>query len=86
MAAPEEVARGSGGWPLLLPSITMRNYYLFQLGFWLSCLAFINLETRRKDYAILFLHHVVTIMLVLFSYCCSYWKVGVVRMQAETLN
>ncbi|KAL8273486.1 hypothetical protein Esti_002552 [Eimeria stiedai] len=42
------------------------------------CLAFINVETKRKDYGILFLHHVLTITLVAFSYCCSYWKLGMV--------
>lgn len=78
MASDEELSRGSGGWPLLIPSLTTRNYYLFQLAFWFSCLAFINVETKRRDYAVLFLHHIVTIMLVMFSYCCSYWKVGVV--------
>lgn len=78
MASEEELSRGSGGWPLLLPSLITRNYYLFQLAFWMSCLAFINLETRRKDFSIMLLHHVVTIVLVLISYCCSFWKIGVV--------
>lgn len=78
MASPEELARGSGGWPLLLPTVVSRNYYLFQLSFWMSCLAFINAETKRKDYMVMFVHHVLTIVLVGFSYCCSYWKLGVV--------
>ncbi|KAL8426869.1 hypothetical protein Efla_002477 [Eimeria flavescens] len=49
------------------------------------CLAFINFETKRKDYAVLFLHHVVTIILVGFSYCCSYWKLGIVVLLLHDL-
>lgn len=85
MASPEEFARGSGGWPLLVPSVATRNYYLFQLAFWFSCLAFINVETKRSDYGILLLHHFLTVILVGFSYCCSYWKVGVVILMLHDM-
>ncbi|OEH74773.1 longevity-assurance protein domain-containing protein [Cyclospora cayetanensis] len=76
MASPEELSRGSGGWPLLVPSVPARNYYLCQLAFWITCLVFMNLETRRRDFGLFLLHHVLTITLVGLSYCCSYWKLG----------
>ncbi|XP_026193247.1 uncharacterized protein LOC34621671 [Cyclospora cayetanensis] len=78
MASPEELSRGSGGWPLLVPSVPARNYYLCQLAFWITCLVFMNLETRRRDFGLFLLHHVLTITLVGLSYCCSYWKLGTV--------
>jgi len=55
-----------------------RYYYLFELGFYVhSLIVHFLFEIRRSDYYILFLHHVVTIGLVWFSYVVGYWKIGI---------
>lgn len=52
-------------------------YYMFQLGFYFQgLLALVTFETRRKDFVELFLHHWVTIFLIIFSYCASQHRIG----------
>jgi len=52
-------------------------YYLFQLGFYVQGMyALLAFETKRKDFIELCVHHLVTIMLILFSYCGSQHRIG----------
>eukprot|EP01071_Lankesteria_metandrocarpae_P006047 Lankesteria_metandrocarpae@DN4222_c0_g1_i1.p1 len=71
-----EVAAGSEGWPLLSVSPTVSYFYRTQYAFWCSCVVFIWLETNRKDFVVLIIHHVATCSLILISYICSYWRIG----------
>jgi len=50
--------------------------YLVFLGFWFSCLLFLKLETIRKDFLVMVIHHLATIYLVGHSYLLNYWRVG----------
>ncbi|CBZ55469.1 hypothetical protein NCLIV_058920 [Neospora caninum Liverpool] len=73
-----EYALGSIGWPLLLPSVALRHYYLTQIAFWISCAVFLRIETRRSDHVVFIMHHASTVCLVGLSYACSYWRIGLV--------
>ncbi|KAJ1919542.1 Sphingosine N-acyltransferase lag1 [Mycoemilia scoparia] len=54
----------------------MKWYYLIQMGFWFQQIFVLNIEERRKDFLVMFAHHIVTCMLLVFSYWMSYTRVG----------
>lgn len=54
----------------------MKWYYLVQLAFWLQQILVVNVEEKRKDYAQMFTHHIITSALVIFSYAYYQTKVG----------
>lgn len=60
--------------------------YLVELGFWISCLFFMALETLRKDVVEMFVHHVTTISLVGLSYVYGFHQVGLVIMAVHDLG
>lgn len=51
-------------------------YYLAQLAFWLQQILVVNIEERRKDHWQMFTHHIVTSLLIIFSYGYYQTKVG----------
>ena len=52
-------------------------FYMFQLGFYFQGLyALIMFETRRKDFYELLIHHSVTILLIVMSYCAAQHRIG----------
>ena len=51
-------------------------YYLVQFAFWLQQIVVVNIEERRKDYAQMFTHHVITCALIFTSYGYHQSKVG----------
>jgi len=52
-------------------------YYMFQLGFYFQGLfALFMFETKRKDFLELCIHHFVTILLIVFSFCASQHRIG----------
>ena len=67
------------GWPHFIDYETSWIYFL-QLAFWLSCLAFMAVETVRKDFREMLVHHCSTITLVSLSYRYSYFRIGFVVM------
>ncbi|GAA5958078.1 hypothetical protein JCM3765_002801 [Sporobolomyces pararoseus] len=58
-----------------LPALT-KWYYLVQTAFWIQQIIVLNLEARRKDYAQMFAHHIITTLLVSFSYVLNFTRVG----------
>jgi hypothetical protein len=55
----------------------MNSYYFWELGFYLSgLLTHFTLETRRKDFLEMAIHHVVTIGLILFSHTLKLERLG----------
>lgn len=53
-------------------------YYLVQAAFWThqACILVLQLEKPRKDHKQLVFHHVVTLLLILISYCFHFTKIG----------
>ncbi|GAA6064339.1 hypothetical protein JCM10212_002315 [Sporobolomyces blumeae] len=58
-----------------LPALT-KWYYLVQTAFWIQQIIVLNLEARRKDYAQMFAHHIITVLLVSFSYVLNWTRIG----------
>ncbi|MED6180324.1 Ceramide synthase loh2 [Stylosanthes scabra] len=64
-------------WPNHELKSPVRFYYLMQCGFYIySIAAILTWETRRKDFAVMFSHHVITVMLIAGSYVTSFFRVG----------
>lgn len=56
------------------------SLYLFEFGFWFSCLGFLTVETIRKDAAEMALHHLATIALIGLSHLHGYHRFGFLIM------
>ncbi|KAF2843724.1 longevity assurance proteins LAG1/LAC1 [Patellaria atrata CBS 101060] len=54
----------------------MKWYYLVQFAFWIQQIIVVNIEERRNDYHQMFTHHIITCILMLFSYGYYQTKVG----------
>jgi len=53
-------------------------YYLAQLGWWFHQLYVIHSEKPRKDHWQMFAHHILSITLIISSYCMNYTRIGTV--------
>ncbi|KAF4652040.1 Ceramide synthase 6 [Perkinsus chesapeaki] len=58
-------------------SIALERYYLVEISFWCSCLAFIMIETIRSDFYQMIFHHFVTISLMVGSFYLGYHRIGI---------
>lgn len=54
----------------------MKWYLLTQLAFWIQQIFTVNIEERRKDYAQMFTHHVVTSTLLGSAYIYRFYNVS----------
>lgn len=63
-------------YPHLLISGWMKWYYLVQLGFWIQQIYVLNIEKRRKDHYAMFSHHIITVILIISSYCVNFTRIG----------
>lgn len=66
------------GYPHFSLAPLTKFYYLVQMAFWIQTLLIINVEKRRKDYAQMLTHHIVTVALVTTSYATNWTRVGTV--------
>lgn len=74
---PEAVV---AGYPQSAQSMGFKQFYLFELGFWLSCCLFLGIETKRRDFVQMIVHHTSTIILVTFSYLFDFTRGGILIM------
>jgi len=59
------------------PSVHL--FYLIQLAIWIdTCFSHKFIEERHKDYVMMYVHHIVTIILVAGSYSYNYLRIGTV--------
>ncbi|KAI9836942.1 MAG: sphingosine N-acyltransferase lag1 [Thelocarpon superellum] len=65
-------------WPNRQMDGLSKWYYLVQYAFYLDQIFVVNIEERRKDYAQMFTHHIVTCALICASYGYHQTKVGTV--------
>lgn len=63
-------------WPTRDMDGLFKWYYLVQFAFWLQQMIVVNIEERRKDYAQMFTHHIITAALIFTSYGYHMCKIG----------
>uniref|UniRef100_A0A8C7S611 Ceramide synthase 6 n=1 Tax=Oncorhynchus mykiss TaxID=8022 RepID=A0A8C7S611_ONCMY len=61
-------------------TVDIHYYYILELSFYLSLLFSQFTDIRRKDFLIMFLHHLATITLITFSYVNNMARVGTLVM------
>lgn len=65
------------GWPNQELRLPLELFYMCQCGFYLYSIgALLTWETRRKDFAVMMSHHVITVILIGYSYITSFFRVG----------
>ncbi|KAM7540130.1 hypothetical protein Aperf_G00000044393 [Anoplocephala perfoliata] len=55
-------------------------YYTIEFSNYVTGLIWIFLEVKRKDFAVMFTHHIVTVTLIIFSFFTNYFRIGSVIM------
>ncbi|OMH85079.1 Sphingosine N-acyltransferase lag1 [Zancudomyces culisetae] len=65
-------------YPILRMPYVLKLYYLAENGYWLATLTYLFLEKRRKDFAMMVIHHFSTIFLVAGSYYINFTSAGVI--------
>ena len=62
------------------------DIYSVELAFWISCLFFLAVETVRKDFIEMLVHHASTIGLIGLSYAYSYHRIGLTIMAVHDVG
>ena len=76
----------SGGYPQSAQALGCNTFYIFELGFWLSCCLYLGFETRRKDFIEMFIHHMSTVALILGSYLTNLGRPGILVMMIHDVG
>jgi hypothetical protein len=63
--------------PQALHSAPIKSYYLLQLAFWVHMIVITAVEEWRADFAMMMIHHFVTVWLVCTSYAMNYVRIGI---------
>ncbi|XP_021732782.1 LAG1 longevity assurance homolog 2-like [Chenopodium quinoa] len=64
-------------WPNQELKISLKLFYMCQCGFYIySIAALLTWETRRKDFAVMMSHHIITVLLISCSYMTSFFRIG----------
>ncbi|KAK4424194.1 Glycoprotein 3-alpha-L-fucosyltransferase A [Sesamum alatum] len=67
------------GWPDQELKLPVKLFYMCQCGFYAySIAALLTWETRRKDFAVMMSHHIVTVILISLSYITRFFRIGAV--------
>ncbi|KAK1651312.1 hypothetical protein QYE76_069117 [Lolium multiflorum] len=67
------------GWPSQPIPSSLRLFYMCQCGFYIySIFALIAWETRRKDFAVMMSHHVVTSVLIGYAFLTGFFRIGTI--------
>lgn len=65
------------GWPNQVLKLPLRLFYMCQCGFYIySIAALLTWETRRKDFPVMMSHHVITVLLISYSYMIGFFRIG----------
>lgn len=65
------------GWPHQELTLPLKLFYMCQCGFYIySIAALLTWETRRRDFSVMMSHHVVTVILIGYSYISSFVRIG----------
>ncbi|XP_042510426.1 ceramide synthase LOH2-like [Macadamia integrifolia] len=65
------------GWPNQELKLPLKLFYMCQCGFYIySIAALLIWETRRKDFSIMMSHHIITVILIEYSYITRFFRIG----------
>ncbi|KAJ8763576.1 hypothetical protein K2173_002459 [Erythroxylum novogranatense] len=65
------------GWPEQELKLPLKFFYMCQCGFYTySIAALLKWETRRKDFSVMMSHHVITVILISYSYIARFFRIG----------
>nr|GME20456.1 LAG1 longevity assurance homolog 2-like [Ipomoea batatas] len=65
------------GWPNHELPLAIALVYMCQCGFYIySIAALLVWETRRKDFAVMMSHHIITVILISYSYITRFFRIG----------
>mmetsp|Transcript_23112 Transcript_23112/g.37230 ORF Transcript_23112/g.37230 Transcript_23112/m.37230 type:complete len:326 (+) Transcript_23112:193-1170(+) len=56
----------------------IRTYIIVSVGYYIQLLVYVFVETRRKDFLEMVIHHVITLTLITIAWFCDQWKIGCV--------
>lgn len=76
----------SGGYPQSAITLECNTFYIFELGFWISCCLYLGFETRRKDFVEMSIHHLSTVCLILFSFLFDFGRPGILVMMIHDVG
>ncbi|KAL0690622.1 hypothetical protein Bca4012_090301 [Brassica carinata] len=66
-------------WPHQELKLPFKLYYMCQCGFYVyGVAALLAWESRRKDFAVMMSHHVITIILIAYSYLTRFFRIGAI--------
>lgn len=75
------------GWPDQMLKLKLKLYYTAQCGFYIySVAALLFWETRRKDFAVMMTHHVITVGLIAYSYITGSFRVGSIVLALHDIS
>eukprot|EP00250_Pteridium_aquilinum_P033510 c576_g1_i1 orf=97-975(+) len=75
------------GWPHQLLAFPLKIYYTFQCGFYIyGLVALIVWETRRKDFGVMVSHHIITLMLLGYSYTARFFRIGAMTLALHDMT
>lgn len=67
------------GWPNQEVGFSLKLFYMCQCGYYMYSIgALLIWETRRKDFYIMMSHHIITSILIGFSYITRFFRIGIV--------
>ncbi|KAL8540355.1 hypothetical protein ACS0TY_001819 [Phlomoides rotata] len=65
------------GWPDQELQLPLQLIYMCQCGFYVYGIgALVTWETRRKDFSVMMSHHIVTVILISYSYMTRFFRIG----------
>ncbi|XP_078174272.1 LAG1 homolog 2 [Carex rostrata] len=66
-------------WPNQPLSFSIMLFYMCQCGFYIYSIgALVAWETRRKDFSVMMSHHIVTTILITYSYLTRFFRIGTI--------
>jgi TLC domain len=72
--------------PSLNSSDSVVQFYNQALAFWITCLLFISVETKRQDHKQLIMHHLITILLISLSLSHGYTRFGLIVLAIHDIG
>ncbi|XP_075488822.1 ceramide synthase LOH2-like [Primulina tabacum] len=75
------------GWPDQELKRSLKLIYMCQCGFYICGIAaLLTWETRRKDFFVMISHHVVTVILIAYSYITRFFRIGAVILALHDVS